>query len=201
MAVAPYFGKVTVESVQAAYARCGYPLCTKGDYNLNIFGIRTNENVANTFNDVIGLLFKVDGEWVLKKYDATVDPGVYWRNNPMNVNGTAILQDGFYPGAFRIGMHQGKYEALVENIPFKLWRDNNKDSILDREGDTYTEMAGINLHHAGEASTQVDKWSAGCQVIAKMADFEELMSVVHSSAKTFGDKFSYALFTELKFFG
>lgn len=196
MPVAPYFKSVTVDSITAAYARCGYPLSTKGDYNLNIFGIRTNEFTANTFNDVVGLLYKVDGVWTLKKYDATTDPGLYWRNHPMNVAGTGILQKGFYKSAFRIGLHQGNYEALVENIPFKLWRDNNKDGTLDHGLAEVVENAGINLHHAGENSTQVDKWSAGCQVIARLADFVELMNLVRTSAEIFGDKFSYALFNE-----
>ena len=152
----------------------------------------------NLDETVVGVLFKVDGEWVLKKYDATTDPGIYWRNNLMNVNGTAILQPGFYKGAFRIGMHQGKYEALVQNVPFKFWRDKNKDDTLDMEGETYTEVAGVNLHHAGAASTQVDKWSAGCQVIANLDNFNELMSIVHKSQA--GNTFSYALFTEQQFF-
>ena len=198
MPVAPYFKNVSVETVKAAYAANGYTLSTNGDYNLNIFGIRTNDPVSNAFNDVVGVLFKVDGEWVLKKYDATTDPGIYWRNNLMNVNGTAILQPGFYKGAFRIGMHQGKYEALVQNVPFKFWRDKNKDDTLDMEGKTYTEVAGVNLHHAGAASIQVDKWSAGCQVIANRDNFNELMSIVHKSQA--GNTFSYALFTEQQFF-
>jgi hypothetical protein len=42
----------------------------------------------------------------------------------------------------------------------------------------------------------VDKWSAGCQVIARLADFVELMNLVRTSAEIFGDKFSYALFNE-----
>ena len=198
MSVASYFKNVTVEAVKAAYAANGYTLSTNGDYNLNIFGIRTNDPVSNAFNDVVGVLFKIDGEWVLKKYDATTDPGIYWRNNLMNVKGTAILQPGFYKGAFRIGMHQGKYEALVQNVPFKFWRDKNKDDTLDMEGETYTEVAGVNLHHAGAASTQVDKWSAGCQVIANLDNFNELMSIVHKSQA--GNTFSYALFTEQQFF-
>lgn len=198
MPVAPYFKNVSVETVKAAYAANGYTLSTRGDYNLNIFGIRTNDPVSNAFNDVVGVLFKVVGEWVLKKYDATTDPGIYWRNNLMNVNGTAILQPGFYKGAFRIGMHQGKYEALVQNVPFKFWRDKNKDDTLDMEGKTYTEVAGVNLHHAGADSKQVDKWSAGCQVIANRDNFKELMSIVHKSQA--GNTFSYALFTEQQFF-
>lgn len=200
MPVAPYFSKINVDSVTAAYERLGYPIYTK-ELSLNIFGIRTNENVANTFNDVVGVLYTLDGERVLKKYDATTDPGVYWRENPMNVNGAAVLQNGYHKKAFRIGMHQGKYEALVENIPFPLWRDNNKDAVLDRSGETFVEMAGVNLHHAGENSTQVDKWSAGCQVIAKLADFNELMKLVHLSNAKYGPVFSYALFTEDEFLG
>ena len=38
---------------------------------------------------------------------------------------------------------------------------------------------GINIHNAGASSTQVDKWSAGCQVFSHSADFEEFMRGVN----------------------
>jgi len=43
----------------------------------------------------------------------------------------------------------------------------------------YSGFFGINIHHASYSgtSTQVNKWSAGCQVIANIKDFDRLMGL------------------------
>lgn len=201
--MAKFNDDVTIEKVIDAYRRCGYPLYTNGDYNLNIFGIRDNEEVADTFNDLICLLYKVDGKWVLKKYPATTDPGLYYRKKLLNPNGTAILQDGYYKSTWQLGLHRGKYTALVQRRPVKLWRDGNKDNKLDRKGKTYEELAGINIHHAavtGTSASNIGPYSAGCQVIATIADWNEFIGIVLKSSTIYGKTFSYALFTESQFF-
>lgn len=192
--------ELTKDLMIKAYEKKGYPLFTKGDYNLNIFGIRKNENVADTFNDVVGLLYKLDGDWILKKYEATTDPGLYYRKNPMNKNGTPMIVPGYYKGAFKIGLHHGSYTALIQNKPLLLHRDNNRDGVLDREGSSTWEMAGINIHRAtnvkGARSTAVSKWSCGCNVLSGFDDFAQFMNIVKRSAEIYGKVFSYALFTE-----
>lgn len=193
-----FYDDVTIETITKAYTKYGWNLFTEGDYNLNIFGIRANESKSNTFNDLICVLYKVNGEWVLKKYDATTDPGTYYRENPINKNGTAILKEGRYSGSFGIGLHHGKYRCLVQVKPLQLYRDNNKDNILDKKGTTSEEMAAIHIHRASASATskQVDKWSAGCQVIASSDNFKEFMSLVDTSAKYFKPVFTYILFNE-----
>ena len=195
-----FLDKITPGLLVKNYKRKNYPLFETGEYNINIFGIRADENVSNTFNDALGVFYKSGGKWVVRKYSATTDPGLYWRLHPMNCNGTAILQPGYYKGAFRMGYHQGKYPALVQNKPLTLWRDNNKDNVLDRKGSTYTEIAGINIHHAGSHSVQVDKWSAGCQVISDISDWNEFFNIIKISSQKYGSVFSYALFTYKEFF-
>ena len=203
MAIASFFNSLTLDKLKAAYGKKGYAFFEKGDYNLNIFGIRNEEQRdANTFNDIVGIAFKVNGKWVLKKYDATTDPGLYWRNNLCNVYGTGILVPGQYRGGWRIGMHQGKYRALVQNKPVQVYRDKNRDSHLDMDPKTIqTGMFGINIHRAtanpGFASKLVDRFSAGCSVIAAANDFQEFMSIVDKSAKIFkSDVFTYTLFKQ-----
>ncbi len=195
--------RVTIDKVIAAYQRMNYQLFTTGEYNLNLFGIRANENISNTFNDLVCVMYKKNGSWILRKFDATTDPGLYYRKSPLNKNGTAILVPGRYPGGFKIGMHHGSYQALVQNKPLKLYRDNNKDATLDRTGKIYEEMAGINIHRASSTTTSkyVDKWSAGCQVLAGCQDFKDFMDIINKSSKTYGSVFTYILFTEDQFFG
>ena len=193
MTKAKFFDDVTIDKVLDAYKRLDYPLFVNGDFNINIFGIRDNENVADSFNDLICLLYKEKGKWVLKKYQATTDPGIYYRNNLLNTTESVNkLKD-----IFTI-----KYTALVQRKPVKLWRDSNKDGILDRKGKTYTELAGINIHHASSNGTSVTigKYSAGCQVIASITDWNEFIDIVLKSSTIYGKVFSYALFTESQFF-
>jgi hypothetical protein len=49
------------------------------------------------------------------------------------------------------------------------------------------------LQRTGGKSTQIDKWSAGCQVIAANSDFKLFMEVVNKSAKLYGNSFTYTL--------
>lgn len=194
--------EVTIEKLLKTYKKMNYTLFVNGDYNLNIFGIRTNEYESNKFNDIIGVLYKKNGEWILNTYKATVDPGLYYRKNPLNYKGTAILKEGFHKSAFKIGYHQGKYKALVQNKPLPLYRDNNKDDKLDHMK-IYEETAGINIHRATNTknmtSILVDKWSAGCQVIASYNDFDDFMKLIDLSSKKYGKTFSYTLFNEKDF--
>ena len=55
---------------------------------------------------------------------------------------------------------------------------------------------GINIHKAGNASKQIDKWSAGCQVIANTDHFNNFMQLVNKAAKIYGDVFTYTLINE-----
>ena len=85
------------------------------------------------------------------------------------------------------------WECTTE--PGKYWLEN--PSIIDAEVGTEEEgYFGINIHKAGTASTQVDKWSAGCQVFSHSADFDEFMSICYAAKDKWGDSFSYTLIEE-----
>ncbi len=201
------YDEVTVDAVKKAYERMNYPLFT-GELNVNLFGIRNeHEKDANTFNDLVAIMYQLkDGTWKLHRYDATTDPGNYYRKNLINVDGTAILVPGCYRGTYKIGMHRGQYKALVQAKPVKVYRDKNKDTILDMDPKTtQTGSFGINIHRAtpniGQKSVNVDNWSAGCQVIASNPSFVEFIGIMEKSAAKYGNSFTYSLFTESQFFG
>jgi hypothetical protein len=171
----------------------------KGDYNLNLIGIRSSERDANTFNDVLVVLYQVNGKQHMHCFSITTDPGVYYRENPINVDGTAVLVPGHYPSCWQIGAHRGKYYALIQAGEMVVYRDDDNDAEINTDDDgKQTGLFGINLHRANEqyTSSQVDKWSAGCQVIADPIDFELLMALVKKSAQTYGDRLSYTLLAE-----
>ncbi|MCG7552075.1 hypothetical protein [Pseudoalteromonas sp. Of11M-6] len=177
---------------------CGHRVF-EGELNLNIIGVRHSNTRANTFNDAICVLYQQGGEWQLKQYKATTDAGLYWRKHPMNVDGTAVLIAGQHLSLWTLGYHQGKYRALVQHKPVVVLRDNNQDDELDTNTTPHAELQqgyfGINCHRASATttSTQVDKWSAGCQVIANPNDFDEFIELCELSAQKWGPYFSYTL--------
>lgn len=165
----------------------------KYDYDLNIFGIRNKQNETNIFNDTLGVLYLWDGCWRGHYWAGTVDPGAYWLENPMNIKGTAVMCPGQYRGAYELGNHRGK-PALIQSGPVTVWRDFNRDTTIDRQGDPDHGLFGCNLHRAGKSSKLVDRWSAGCQVWANEQDFEEFMDICHKQTTMTGFKtFTYTL--------
>ncbi|MCB0823540.1 MAG: hypothetical protein KDC09_12635 [Bacteroidales bacterium] len=206
---------VTIKDFLNVCRKKGYKLFYGGrGINLNIWGIRSIDRSSNTFNDKICAFWKnIDtDEWRLIQFDATTDPGLYWRNNPMNQLGTAILKPGQYEGCWKIGKHKG-YEALVQDKPVVVHRDNNRDNILDIENpnvDIHAGVFGINIHRANSngKSVQVDRWSAGCQVLQNRRrnhtlygvefqyDWDFFMYLVKYSASFYNEYFTYTLIDE-----
>jgi hypothetical protein len=181
----------------------GYAVFTKGTYNLNIIGIRSKTHEANKFDDRICCVYKDEHGWVTRTWEATTDPGAYWLEHPMKPTGTAIMVPGQYRGAYKIAKHRGQYDALCQRGGrVKIYRDNNKDEILDMEPDSVTEgYYGINIHRSSTrsgGSTEVDRWSAGCQVFAKPGTdgFAEFMDLCKKSRDMWGDTFTYTLVDE-----
>lgn len=188
---------ITLKNIIASLKKKGYPLF-KGDYNLTLVGVRSKNKNANTFNDVLVVLFKIDKKQHMYCFDMTTDPGVYYRKNPINIDGTAVLAEGHYPSCWQIGAHRGQYYALVQRGEMAVHRDGDRDDDIDVDGAVQRGFFGINLHHgaANRISLKVDKWSAGCQVLADPVDFELLMALVKKSAQKYGPRFSYSLINE-----
>ena len=207
--------KVTREQIEQTIKQMtNYAWFEKGDYNLNIVGIRNSESgteVTNKFDDKITLSYKTGthpktgegGVWHFHCYDCTTDPGTHWVENIMRKDGVAILKPGQYRGSHIIRKHQGRYDALGQDRPVSVYRDNNRDAYYNLyEDSVQTGLFGINIHratkYANKKSTQVDKWSAGCQVIAANNDWKEFMSICRKSKKVWGNRFTYTLFDSNK---
>lgn len=188
--------KRLLSEVESLYKRNATVLYNPG--YLNIIGIRHLDNV-NTFNDELYYFWYSDsrelqGTTVLNGF--TTDPGKYYLNNPVNSCGCAVLKEGFYPNLWRYGYHKNKYPALVQNGKCEVYRDGNKNDVIDYVASiSDSGLYGINLHRANQytASSRVDKWSAGCQVIADPNEFNELMSKVEIAMSKGQRVFPYLL--------
>ena len=192
----------SVDHIRRALEHKGYKFFENGDYNVNIVGIRnslTKNQVTNRFDDLITVCYKVGGEWNYHEFDCTTDPGTHWVENCMiPEKGVAILKEGQYRGSHKIRKHQGRYEALGQCRPVTVYRDNNRDDVYNLNTEkTDTGLFGINIHratkYAGKKSTQVDKWSAGCQVIASNDDWTKFMKIMRKARDTWSNSFTYTL--------
>ena len=169
--------------------------------NLNLIGVRRDNTGTNKFDDFMVMAYKDENlNPVCKLFPITTDPGEYWLKNPINPKGTAILVPGQYRGTWKLGKHQNNYEALVQRKEVKVWRDNNKDEVMD-----YGQLKlisqgyfGINIHRSNPytESFVVNRWSAGCQVFQKIDDYKEFMELCRESAELYGNSFTYTLLTE-----
>ena len=186
----------TREQIEAAVKSKGYVWFEGAkDYDLNIVGVRnsaTGNKVTNVFDDTMTVSYKVNGAWVIKQWPCTTDPGTKGVKEFHNAAGVARLVEGQYRGSHTLGLHQGKYEALKQAKPVKVYRDANKDMTYD-ETKIQEGIFGINIHKAGVDSTYVENWSEGCQVFKRAADFEEFMKIAREAAKKHGASFTYTL--------
>ena len=191
----------TREQIEAAMASKGYKYFTGGDFDVNIIGVRNTETkgrVTNAFDDCVTISYKEDGEWKFHCYKATTAPGSHWEKNLLNKKGVAILKPGQYRGSHKLRLHQGKYLALGQQKPVKVYRDNNRDGKYDLLEESIDEgLFGINIHRAtgraGGTSIRVDKWSAGCQVIADNDDWHQFLDICQTAREIWGNSFSYTL--------
>ena len=190
----------TREQIEKAMEGLGHEYFHSGEYNVNIIGVRnaaTGDTVTNKFDDCMTISYKVDGEWKFNCWKCTTDPGKHWVENLLNPNGVAILKEGQYKGSHKIRKHQGKYEALCQKGLLKVYRDKDMNDEYDLvEENVHEGIYGINIHKAGSrsaGSTQIDKWSAGCQVFSKEDDFYDFMNVMYKSRDRWGNSFTYTL--------
>ena len=191
----------TREQIQATMESKGYKYFTGGDFDVNIIGVRNSETkgrVTNAFDDCVTISYKEDGEWKFHCYQATTDPGSHWEQNLLNEKGVAILKPGQYRGSHKLRLHQGKYLALGQQKAVKVYRDNNRDGKYDLLEENVDEgIFGINIHRAtgrkGGKSIRVDKWSAGCQVIADNDDWHQFLDICQTAREIWGNSFTYTL--------
>ena len=190
------------EKIEEAVKSKGYVYFednTNKSYDVNIIGVRNSEpgnKVTNLFDDIITISYKNEkGVWQYHEWMNTTDPGkkgVLLFEQYGVKGGVARVVPGQYRGSHMIGLHQGKYEALKQKSPIKVYRDDNKDLVYDETKIT-EGVYGINIHKAGQDSTWVENWSLGCQVFKRVKDFDEFMKIVKKSKNIHGNSFSYTL--------
>jgi hypothetical protein len=180
----------------------GYAYFTLGEYNLNIIGVRSNnkKRITNLYDDYIVVIYNTPTMSKRAIYAVTTEPGLYYMLNPLkDSKGTAILMPGQYRGCWQLALHKGKYKALCQRKPVKVYRDGNKDDVYDMLPETIDKgIFGINIHrsHPFYDSPKVDKYSAGCQVFQSPSAFNSFIRICEEQRARFGNSFTYTLVDE-----
>ena len=154
----------------------GHTVFERGDYNLNIVGVRKRDGEPGKWDDHLAVFYKRGALWNSHHFECTVDPGLFYLNKRvLNVKGTAIL----YPGQ---------------------WRDANRDTHMDTWGSpTEAGLFGINIHkaHPTKVMNEIGAYSAGCTVVRRANDFNFFMGLIDKSVEITGyDRFTYTLLEE-----
>lgn len=187
---------MVLQKMKAILKHKGYKIFNR-PFELNIVGLRSKSTVPNRFDDEIHVFYKVSTlNWHYHIFKATTDPGTFWLRQPMQPQGTAILGEGQNVDAYQLGMHLGKYLALVQRKPVTVIRDYNRDAVLDfKNGTKTTGLYGINIHRANQTGTtkSVDKNSAGCQVFENASDFALFIKLCQKHKDLYGNHFTYSL--------
>lgn len=194
------YNKLLTYNFEELFKKKGYKYFINGSYNLNIIGVRSanNHEVTNKFDDYIIVIYNT-----LKSkncrfiYKVTTQPGLDYILNPSNKKGTAILAEGQYRGAYKLGKHKGQ-NALIQNKDVKVYRDNNRNRRYDYDKQTINSgRFGINIHRAGNNSSRINNWSAGCQVFAINSEFESFLRLCNKQVENgYGETFTYTLINE-----
>lgn len=186
----------TKEQIEGAIKAKGYVWFEGAkDFDVNIVGVRnssTGQKVTNLFDDCITISYKENSIWKSYCWPATTDPGKKGMLEGKAKGGVARLVEGQYRGSYSLGLHQGKYKALRQVKPVKVYRDANRDLTYD-ENKIAEGVFGINIHKAGVSSTYVENWSEGCQVFKRVKDFNEFMVICEKAAAIYSNSFTYTL--------
>lgn len=149
------------------------------------------ESPSGVYDDAI--VRCIDGD--VKIFTASVDPGKFYINNPMNPQGCARLKCGLWH--YQLGEHHSK-KALVQASEMTVYR-------LDKFGISKGEESGffgINLHSGGPEYL-VGRYSAGCQVIKTSEPWKrewmEFFAPIEAAVEIFGQtKIPYLLVDKLE---
>jgi hypothetical protein len=177
----------------------GFKIFQDGAYDLNIIGVRNLENNANQYDDKLHVCYlSEDGKWREDIFQVSTDAGRYWLEKKDYKDCAVYKHPQQARGAYKVGKHRGKYDALVQCRPVFFWRDGNKDEKADYSGQVHKGMIGLNIHRSSiHDSDEVDRYSAGCIVFSKMDEWKSFMELVHKQKTIMGyHTFTFTLIAE-----
>ncbi len=151
-------------------------------YDLTIVGIRTLPGTPDQFDDWLAVVYRTPNLiWQCQAWRVTTDPGLPALRDPSRRDGVAVMAAPQQArGAYMRDLHRGRYLALCNRLkPVIVWRDNDRDDLIDPDEKITYEAWGINIHRGKSSgtTTTVGPYSEGCTVFARAADFDRFMEL------------------------
>lgn len=179
------------------FGKLGYAFFEDGDFNPNYIGVRSSRTRAGQFDDVFFCLYRTNGYWRVHMWPLTTDPGDVLLKASKNPKGVAILASPQQcRGAYKLGLHKGRPALVQWGKPVRVWRDGNKDDVLDWGDDAgIPGWYGINIHNTvgPQIALMNDTKSLGCQVFPNDFDHRSLLAVQRVAANKYGDVCTYTI--------
>ncbi len=170
-----------------------------GEFEVNIVGIRSFSQQANTFDDFMCVFYvdpkgteSFDGKkWTYKAWVITTEPGstALGGNSKLGAN---LIAEGQYIKAYRNRRHRASeninnYSILGNDFNILVYRDKDKDKWAEKDTKyLYVDTPGDNMHPSGpydNAGKVINGWSAGCQVFKNPDDFAEFIYITYFIAQ------------------
>lgn len=210
------YKNVTINKLIKVIKSKGYKVYTiKDKHPINIINVRNSNRKAGKFDDTQILFYYQESimRHNVSFYDVTVDPSTHYLLNPINKSGTAIVPAGQHLDIWKLGLHKGKYKALVQVNKMPVIRDANKDNILDipldevysklidfkhtndkfftvvdKQGKSYLMeygYFGINCHRASswKILDKIGLYSAGCTVHQDPNAYNDFIAKIEYNSK------------------
>ena len=83
----------TIDELKSEFKRLNYEFP-----NFHLVGVRSNANLPNEFDDLIGIVNGNKVQW----FSGTTNPGTHWLKNLMNPKGTALLKPGQWTDCWKL---------------------------------------------------------------------------------------------------
>jgi len=188
-----------VNAVEKLFFKLGFAFFNQGIYNLNIIFARNNVFKLDKYNDSMILIWKnPSGKYKTFITEATTLPGKHYLNNPVKREGCGVIALQQVRAGWVIGKHKGK-KALIQNREISIYRDGNKDNILDLDPETFETVkssSGFNIHYANKRLIypgRIGKASAGCMVVPFSPAYDFFIRMCEVSAERFGNAFTVTI--------
>ncbi len=197
----------TIKNLLAVMKKKGYKV-HDAQYKLNMVAIRMDDVFDNRFSDKLIVFWKNEKkEWEKREFKWTTMPGTFGQGvlNPvtvMGITGTAVLKEGQYLNTWTlIDSYAGwlLYPYFYQSQKVTVYRDGDRDLVLDYEMPQQTDLFGINIHRMSNNGIDSDtvnatwvSWSIGCQG-APEPIFAELVTLARACAQFHGNLFDYTL--------
>lgn len=147
-----------------------------------LVAIRSNEDEPDKFDDKF-YVYDEHNNFVAVT-SGTTNAGVHYLRNfqELKVIGTGVIKaNEFYARGYKKGLHQGKMPCMRQNVPFKYFRDANRNLKAEEIGQLLVGNIAANFHtvdyniKSAKVGTVIGKWSAACMVANVVQEYEEIL--------------------------